>query len=78
MILHMRHVLAMDATGLTALEETAVRFQRQGAVLLLAGVHAQPLVVIERSGLLERIGEANLLESYSEAVERARTLTSAT
>jgi SulP family sulfate permease len=77
-ILHMRHVLAMDATGLKALEETAVRFQRQGAVLLLAGVHAQPLVVIERSGLLEKIGADNLLESYPEAVARARTLTSAT
>jgi SulP family sulfate permease len=75
-ILLMRHVLAMDATGMQALEETATRFRRDGAALLLAGVHAQPLVVMERSGMLERIGTENLFESYADAVERARQLAS--
>jgi MFS superfamily sulfate permease-like transporter len=49
-ILRMRHVLAMDATGLNALEGVAARFRHQGTTLLLSGVHAQPLVAMDRSG----------------------------
>lgn len=73
-ILRMRHVLAMDATGLHALEDVASRLQRQGATLLLSGVHAQPLVAMERSGSLARIGEQNVLSSFAEATARARLL----
>lgn len=75
-ILRMRHVLAMDATGLHALEDVAERLRRRGASLLLSGVHAQPLVALERSGALERIGEENLLPKVTDAVSRARQLIS--
>jgi len=74
-VLRMRHVLAIDATGMQALEEVAVRFARQGTALLLSGVHAQPWIVMERGGVLERIGEQNLCASYGEAVERAKAPT---
>ena len=73
-ILRMRHVLAIDATGMQALEEVAVRFARQGTALLLSGVHAQPRAAMERAGVLERIGEQNLCANYGEAVERAAAL----
>jgi SulP family sulfate permease len=73
-ILRMRHVLAMDATGLHALEDVAERLRRRGASLLLSGVHAQPLIALERSGALERIGEDNLFGNFSDAVARARFL----
>ncbi len=73
-ILRMRHVLAMDATGLEALEGVAIRLRRRGAHLLLSGIHAQPLIALERSGALERIGPENVLGSFAEALARARTL----
>jgi len=73
-ILRMRHVLAMDATGLHALEEVAARLQRRGASLLLSGVHAQPLIALERSGVLERIGADHLFANFAEAVAYARAL----
>jgi SulP family sulfate permease len=73
-ILRMRHVLAIDATGLHALEEVAARLQRRGASLLLSGLHAQPLIALERSGVIERIGEDHLFENFSDAVSRARSL----
>ncbi len=73
-ILRMRHVLAMDATGLHALEDVAARLRRRGASLLLSGIHAQPLVVLEQSGAIERIGADHLFASFSEAVARARLL----
>jgi len=73
-ILRMRHVLAMDATGLQALEAVAVDLGRRSARLLLSGVHAQPLVALERSGTLERIGEDNVFASFADAVARARAI----
>ena len=69
-ILRMRYVVAMDATGLRALEEVFVRFQRQGTLLVLSGVQDQPRRVLERSGLLERIGSENVLASFPAAVRR--------
>jgi len=71
-ILRMRHVLAMDATGMQALEEVVRRFERQGTHLLLSGVHAQPLIAMERSGLLARLGEENDFATFAEAAEAAR------
>jgi SulP family sulfate permease len=71
-VLRMRHVLAMDATGLHAVEDVAARLRRRGTRLLLSGVHAQPLVALERSGALERIGAENVFASFSEALEELR------
>jgi len=73
-ILRMRHVLAMDATGLHALEDVAERLRRRGASLLLSGIHAQPLIALERSGAIERIGQDHLFANFSEAVAYARAL----
>jgi SulP family sulfate permease len=73
-ILKMRNVLAIDATGLQALEQAAARFKRNGAILLLVGAHAQPLYAMERSGLVERLGEDNLFETFPEALQYTRTL----
>jgi SulP family sulfate permease len=74
LILRMRTVLSMDATALRALEEVYEQTTREGAVLLLAGVHAQPLMAIDRSGLLDRVGVDNVFENVSDALKRARYL----
>jgi SulP family sulfate permease len=74
LILRMRDVLVIDASGLRALEDLLSQMRRDGTVLLLAGVHAQPLVALERSGVLEKVGEDNALPDVSTAVARAREL----
>lgn len=74
LILRLRHVLTLDATALRALEDVAAQARREGTVLVLSGVHAQPLVVLERSGMLESVGEANVLGSIDEALERAHEI----
>jgi len=77
MILRMRDVVVVDASGLRALEDLLGQTKRDGTVLLLSGVHAQPLVAIERSGLLARIGEDNALPDVASALARARELVAA-
>ncbi len=42
LILRMRKVLAMDATGLNALEDLCERLRRKGKHLILSGPHTQP------------------------------------
>lgn len=73
-ILRMRRVPAMDATGLHALEEFYEKCHRQGTVLLLSGVHAQPLNVLVQHSLSEKIGSKNLSGNIDDALNRAREL----
>jgi SulP family sulfate permease len=70
-ILRMREVYAMDATGLHALEQVRTRLAGHGAHLLLSGVRAQPMMTLVRSGALERLGEENVCGSFLEASVRA-------
>ncbi len=70
-VLRMRHVLALDATGLRVLEESAALARKGGPRLLLADVHMQPLVVMERSGFLDRIGREHVPGSLAETLEVA-------
>ena len=74
LIVRLREVLAIDATGLRALEDLLDKTRRDGTTLVLSGIHAQPLVVLERSGLLDAIGPANVFEDIDSALARAREL----
>jgi anti-anti-sigma regulatory factor len=55
----MRHVLSLDATALQALETIYSRTKPERITLILSGVRAQPLIVLERSGLLDKMGGDN-------------------
>jgi SulP family sulfate permease len=74
LILRMRHILSLDATALQALESVAAKTRREQTTLILSGVHAQPLVLLERSGLLAKIGEENVHTNIDNALDRARQL----
>ena len=74
LVLRMRNVLSLDATGLRVLEELQAEAERGGPALVLSGVHAQPLVVLERAGLLGRMGEANIVADLDEALARTREI----
>ncbi len=73
-ILRMRRVPAIDATGIHALEELHQKCRREGTLLLLAGVHAQPLDALMAYGLYERIGEDCMFGNVDDALDRARAL----
>ena len=55
-ILRMRRVPSIDASGMHALEEFHDKCKRDGTLLLLSGVHAQPLFAFTRSGFIDVIG----------------------
>ena len=75
LVLVMRQVNAIDSTGLHALKDMLSRFKAMGTEILVVGLHAQPMVALERTGLLEWLGRDNLVGTIDEALDRARTLT---
>jgi SulP family sulfate permease len=72
LIIRMRNVPAIDSTGLHALRELWGRSRREGTLVILADVHSQPVVALERSGLLYEIGEENVTGNVDDALNRAR------
>ncbi len=78
LILSLREVPAIDATALRALQDLIAKTERDGTVLVLSGAKGQPRVVLERSGLLDRIGRENVCPEIDAALARARHLLPAT
>jgi SulP family sulfate permease len=72
LILRMRHVPAIDSTGLHALRDLVRRSRQSGTLVLLSDVHAQPVVALERSGLYDELGEENVHGNIDDALNRAR------
>ena len=74
LILHMKNVPAIDATGLRALEGVVTAARRDGTVLLLSGIHKQPVSAMKKAGLIEKIGHAHLHKNIENALNQARHL----
>lgn len=72
LIFRMRRVLSMDATGLKALEELHDSTKRDGTLLVLSGVHTQPLTLMTRSGFLDVVGMENVFGNIDDALNRGR------
>ena len=73
-VLGMKRVLALDATGLHALEEFHHDIERRGSHLVIAGVHTQPFMALSRGGFVEQLGEANFCVDMDSALARAAQL----
>jgi sulfate permease, SulP family len=74
LIIRMRHVLALDSTGMHALRDVVHRSRGDGTVVLLSDVHMQPLVALTGSAVLAEIGRENLFGNLDDALNRARRL----
>lgn len=74
LILETQNLLAIDASGLRALDELVHELSHQKTSLIISGIHKQPLFAMQRAGLLDRIGEDNVCGMLDEALARAGTL----
>lgn len=73
-ILRMRNVPAMDATGLHVLLEFRRNCARAGATLILAEIHTQAFIALDRSGRREEFGEDDITAHIDDALNRARQI----
>ncbi len=73
-ILRMRRVPAIDASGLHALEEFYKKCRHQETVLILSGVHAQPLSAFIQVEFDKTVGMNNMFGNIDNALNRAREI----
>ena len=73
-ILRLRNMTALDATGLRAFEELAAALHAAGRHLILCGARHQPSTLIARADFHRRIGDANICPNVTEALKRARDI----
>jgi SulP family sulfate permease len=77
-ILRMRNVPAMDASGIRVLDDLFQSFSHHGVAFLISGIHAQPLVALDRAGRLDRYGRENFLATLDAALARAAEILAST
>jgi SulP family sulfate permease len=75
-ILRLRNMTALDATGLHAMEKLAERLRKSGRTLLLCGARQQPGYLLEKGEFVEHVGRDNILPNVSAALDRARQINS--
>ncbi|MGE0043997.1 MAG: SulP family inorganic anion transporter [Vicinamibacterales bacterium] len=73
-ILRLRNMTAIDATGLAAIEDAADVLKASGRVLLVCGAPPQPAEMMLRAGFHRHLGPENVCENFEMAIARARAL----
>jgi SulP family sulfate permease len=76
-VLRLRNMTALDATGLHALERLAERLRKSGRTLLLCGARSQPERLLKQAEFIEHVGAQNILPHVSAALARAREVNEA-
>jgi SulP family sulfate permease len=76
-IVRLRNMTAIDATGLHALEVFADRLHRSGRTLLLCGARDQPAQLLQKAEFIQHIGRENVVPHVEAALERAREIKTA-
>jgi SulP family sulfate permease len=70
-ILRLRNMTALDATGLFAIEEVARQLQASHRILILCGAREQPASLIHQAEFEEVVGAENICDNVQSALRRA-------
>lgn len=70
-VFRMRQVPAIDASALHSLEVAVEKMQRDGVRILLTAVQPQPMKILFKSGLVDKLGLENFCANIDEALEKA-------
>lgn len=76
-IFRMRNLIYLDAGGIQALEQAKAACDRKGITIILSGIHTQPFLLCEKTGMTEKLGKENICANINAALERAKTVTGA-
>lgn len=74
LIIRMRFVPVIDATGLHALTEVFKQSGRLNTKFILSGIQPAVLEEIKKSGLLKNLGESNVHSHFEQALHRAKEI----
>jgi len=74
LILRMRNTLYLDAGGIKALEQCKAACDRKGITIVISGIHTQPFMLMEKTGLADVLKRENIYDNINDALYRAREL----
>jgi sulfate permease, SulP family len=73
-ILRLRNMTAIDATGLQALENLADAIHGSGRGFILCGAREQPARLMRQAEFEQHVGPGNICPSIADALEQAKKL----
>jgi SulP family sulfate permease len=73
-IVRLRNMTALDATGVRAIEDVAEELRRTGRTLVLCGAREQPAALMRAAEFHRHLGDENICPNIEAAFERARQL----
>ncbi len=76
-IIRMRYVPAIDATGIFALESFITTSKKHGTQVILSGVKRMPRRILIKMGVAKLIGTKNITDHISSSIARAKHLLAA-
>jgi SulP family sulfate permease len=77
-VLRLRNMTAIDATGLRAIQDFADKLHESGRTLLLCGAPPQPANLMAQAEFHRHVGERNILPNVQAALDRAREISETT
>ena len=76
LVIRMRNTIYVDAGGIQALEQCKAACDRKGVKIVISGIHSQPYLLFEKTGMADKIGRENIFDNIDAAMERARQIVS--
>jgi SulP family sulfate permease len=73
-IVRLRNMTALDATGLLALQDLAERLHESGRTMILCGAREQPRNLMHQARFESVVGRENICDNVLVALERARAI----
>jgi sulfate permease, SulP family len=73
-IVRLRNMTAIDATGIAALEQLAETLHKSGRSMLVCGARPQPTALMREAGFARHVGPENICANIEEALKRAEKL----
>ncbi len=73
-IFRMRNTIYLDAGGIQALSQAKNACDRKGIKILLSGIHTQPYMLCEKTGMADKIGRENIFDNIEAALVRAKEI----
>ena len=73
-IVRLRNMTAIDATGIHAIETFARRLHDSGRTLLLCGAMEQPSKLLQGARFLDHVGRENIMPNIQAALDRAKVI----
>ncbi len=74
LILRLRNMTAIDATGLAALENLSEVLHASGRHLILCGMREQPAKLMHQARFTQHVGKRNIVANFNESIRRAERI----